>query len=381
MTEPLPEPPTEPLSGDPRTDSAGVCPAEVFDGASARRHGVMVRGDAAALIIDGPDAIAATVAWSAIERIDTWPDAILLGRSGRPGWRLKLPLDAPAAILDRLPRQPRFGRLIDRFGYFKSLACLALASSLIVAAVIKAPGWLAPHIPTAWENGMSDDAVGDLAENTCHTPASDAALASLVARLDRDAAAQHLPPVHVELLKLDLVNAVALPGGRVLVFDGLLHQIRSPDALAGVIGHEIGHVRLHHVMQAVLRQYGLSLLLGGYRSNVTSAMGQMTALRFTREAETDADSWSRARLAAANLSPLPTAGFLASLESENGGPQMGIAAYLDSHPDPFARALAFRAVFDPSRAYDQALDRNAWSAIVNACADDVKAKPWTPFFG
>ena len=204
-------------------------------------------------------------------------------------------------------------------------------------------------------------------------------MARLVALLDRDSAAQHLPPVHVELLKLDLVNAVALPGGRVLVFEGLLHQVRSPDALAGVIGHEIGHVRLHHVMQAVLRQYGISLLLGGYRSNVTNALGQMTALRFSRDAETEADAWSRMRLDSANVSPAPTAGFLASLEPETAEDQSGMAAYLASHPDPLARALPFRAAFDPARAYRPALDRNGFAAIVNACADDAKAKPWTPF--
>lgn len=365
---------TEPMTRD-------ITDAEFFDGASARRHAVQVRGDAAALMLGGADIPDATVAWSAIERIDTWPDAILLGRTDQSGWRLKLPLDTPPAILDRLPRQRRFGRLIDRFGYFKSLACCALVSSLVVAAAIKAPTWLAPHIPTAWENGMSDDAVGSLAQNTCHTPASDAALARIVAQLDRDAAAQHLPPVHVELLKLDLVNAVALPGGRVLVFDGLLQQIQSPDALAGVIGHEIGHVRLHHVMQAVLRQYGISLLLGGYRSNVTNAMGQMTALRFSRDAETEADTWSRARLDAANVSPVPTAGFLASLEGDSGYGQNSMAAFLASHPEPLARAVAFRAAFDPARNYHPALERKEFAAIVNACTDDVKAKPWSPFSG
>jgi Zn-dependent protease with chaperone function len=357
------------------------CAAELFDGVTASRHAVEVRADADALVLHGVDAAEASVVWSALVRIDNLPDAILLGRTDRPGWRLKLPPDAPSAILDHVARQSRFGRLIDRFGYLKSLACCALVSGMVVAAVFNASTWLAPHIPVAWENGMSDDAIGSLADNTCHTPASDAALAGLVAQLDRDAAAQHLPPVHLELLKLDQVNAVALPGGRVLVFDGLLHQISSPDALAGVIGHEIGHVRLHHVMQAVLRQYGISLVLGGYRSSVTNAMGQLTALRFTREAEADADAWSRARLDATNTSPLPTAGFLAALEPDTEDPQSGMAAFLASHPDPLARAISFRAAFDPARTYRPALDHRAFSAIVNACADDVKAKPWTPFQG
>jgi beta-barrel assembly-enhancing protease len=355
--------------------------AALFDGDSARRHAVLVRHDATGLALSGDGIADDAIAWPVLVLIDTLPDAVVLGRTDRPGWRLKLPPDAPPEIVARLPRPGRFGAWIDRIGFLPSLALCLVVSGLIVASVLNAPGWLAPRLPTAWENGVSDDSIGDLSANTCHTPTSDAALAGLVAQLDHDALAHHLPPVHVEVIKIDLVNAVALPGGRVLVFDGLLQRIGSPDALAGVLGHEIGHVRLHHVMQALLRQYGLSLMLGSLRSSVTNAMGQLTALRYSRVTEDEADAWSRDRLSEAGVSPVPTGEFLASLAQYDPYSRSGTSDFLASHPDPLERGMMFRASFLETRQYRPALDDKAYAAIVKACDDDPKVKPWRPMPG
>lgn len=42
-----------------------------------------------------------------------------------------------------------------------------------------------------------------------------------------------------------MVNAVTLPGGRIVIFSGLLKAATSPDEVAGALGHELGHVRHH----------------------------------------------------------------------------------------------------------------------------------------
>lgn len=355
--------------------------ATLFDGETAQSHAILVDEDPAGLVLSG-ETEAESIDWSRLALVAALPDAWMIRRTDRPGWRLKLPVDAPAAWIARLPRPPRFGGWIDRFGFWQSAAVCSIVSGLLVLAVVTAPGWLAPRIPATWGEGMSDDVVGDLSANVCHTPAADAALAALASKLDRDAAARHLPPVRIELLKWDEVNAVALPGGRVLVFDGLLHAVPSSDALAGVIGHEIGHVRLHHVMKAVLRQYGIAMLLGGYRSRMTNALGNLASLQFSREDEHEADEWSRKRLDEADISPLGTARFFVSLEGDDPAerPEAGrsFSAYLASHPEPSVRALAFRADFRETRSYRPAIDQRGFSALVNACADDTRAKPFNP---
>lgn len=364
------------MTGDTVT-MAGSVPVEIHDGIDARRHVAEATWGPEGLSLTG-EGLAECLAWSRLTWIDTLPEAILLGRTDRPDWRLRLALGAPADLLALLPQRPRFGRWIDRFGFGPSLACCAAISTLVAYVAINTPSWLGRRLPIAWETGLSDDRVEDLAANTCHTPASDAALAQLVARLDQNNGAGELPPIRIELIKLDVVNAVALPGGRVLVFDGLARRLRSPDTLAGVIGHEIGHVRQRHVMQAMLREFGISMVLSGFKTGVTNTLGRMTALRYSREAEAEADDFARARLARAGISPLPTAGFFTEIAEQSDSPQMGMAAYLNSHPDPVSRATAFGAAYRSNRRYRAALSEAQFEAIRTACAEDRRAQTWTP---
>ncbi|MEP6869696.1 MAG: M48 family metallopeptidase, partial [Novosphingobium sp.] len=351
-------------------DKAEPLRADMHDGLSARSHPVSVAWGAEGLLVAGED-IADRIEWDDLTWIDSLPEAILLGRAHRQGWRLRLGHDAPADLVARLPRRPRFGRWIDAFGFGKSLACCAAISSLVGLVVLNTPSWLGRKVPISWETGMSDDGVEDLSASTCHTPGSEAALAQLVGKLDRDNSDGHLPRVRVELIKLDYVNAVALPGGRVLVFDGLLKQVGSADALAGVIGHEIGHVRERHVMQAMLREFGISMILSGFRSGMTNTLGRMTALRYSREAEAEADDWARARLAEANISPIPIANFFVGTAEQDPYSQSAMAAYLNSHPDPVGRAKLFRAAYRSDLKYRPALNGGQFDAIRYACEDDT----------
>jgi Zn-dependent protease with chaperone function len=75
---------------------------------------------------------------------------------------------------------------------------------------------------------------------------------------------------------------VALPGGNVILFDGLVKQARSPDEVAGVLAHEIGHVREKHVMQALLRQMGLAVVLGGIDGNSGALVNNMLSMSYSR---------------------------------------------------------------------------------------------------
>ncbi|WP_341873239.1 M48 family metalloprotease [Sphingobium fuliginis] len=54
-----------------------------------------------------------------------------------------------------------------------------------------------------------------------------------------------------------------MAGGRIILFDGLVQQAKSADEVAGVLGHELGHVRHRDTMTGLIRQLGLSVVLGG----------------------------------------------------------------------------------------------------------------------
>ena len=367
------------------TDLADTAPARaseplaaiLYDGASARRHPVTAATETDGLAITGEDG-EERIAWPSLIWIDTLPEGLLLGRNDRPGWRLMLDADAPADLISRLPARPRYGRWVDKLGFGKSLVCFAAISALAGYVAVNTPGWLGRRVPMSWETGMSDDGLKDLAANTCHTKESDAALTQLVSALDPTRPDGDETPIRVELVKADIVNAVALPGGRVLVFDGLARSLRSPDALAGVIGHEIGHVRQRHVMQAMLREFGISMVLSGFKSGVTNTLGRMTALRYSREAETEADNWSRAQMAKAVISPVATAQFFEGAADQTREDSFAMAAYLNSHPDPSSRSEAFRAAFRRDQSYKPALSEAQFRSIRLACEDDPKVKALLP---
>jgi len=109
---------------------------------------------------------------------------------------------------------------------------------------------------------------------------------------------------------------MALPGSQVLLFDGLVQQAETPEELAAVLAHEIGHVRERHVMSALLRQFGLSILLSGANSGVVDNVFGFASLGYSRLAEREADAAGRRLLAQANISPLGAADFFDRLSTD-----------------------------------------------------------------
>lgn len=177
------------------------------------------------------------------------------------------------------------------------------------------------------------------------------------------------------VLDTDVVNAFALPGGHVFVTRGLLALANDEAELAGVLGHEIGHVTARHTAQrydrAQLGQLGAAvaqiggLLLGGYLGGEQGARlgaqagGQAGGLAagayvqgYSREQEFQADQLGIRYLAEAGYDPDAMASFLQALQAEeafrakaSGKPASAdpVGGWLASHPrtpDRVARAAA-----------------------------------------
>lgn len=108
----------------------------------------------------------------------------------------------------------------------------------------------------------------------------------------------------------DTVNALALPGGSIVVFQGLLNQAESPEELAGVIAHEIQHVLLRHSTRGILRNLAqnmiLTLLIGDVNAvmeGIVSLAGELETLGLSREMEAEADRKGMELILAANIDP------------------------------------------------------------------------------
>ncbi|MBK7866358.1 MAG: M48 family metalloprotease [Ignavibacteriales bacterium] len=145
----------------------------------------------------------------------------------------------------------------------------------------------------------------------------------------------------------DVLNAFALPGGKVYVYTGLLKYLDSEAALAGVIGHEIAHAERRHATQRMTTQYGtamlISLVLGQnpnqYVEIAANLFAGLSLLSNSRSAEDESDKFSIEYLKETRFYPGGVKFFFEKLRddgkvSAGGG---GLETFLSTHPDPIAR--------------------------------------------
>jgi predicted Zn-dependent protease len=135
------------------------------------------------------------------------------------------------------------------------------------------------------------------------------------------------------------VNAFATPGGYLYVYTGLLMAADNEAQLAGVWGHESGHVVARHSAQQMVNQMGLETVIGialGQNPNelaqVASALAEKGALlAYSREDETQADEYGARYASQAGYDPHGLIQFFEKLEKLEGQ-QPAFAKYLSDHP-------------------------------------------------
>jgi Zn-dependent protease with chaperone function len=159
-------------------------------------------------------------------------------------------------------------------------------------------------------------------------------------------------PFNFTLLNQPEVNAFALPGGPMFVFTGLVKAADNEAQLAGVMAHELAHVILRHGTNQASKANLLQLpaMLAGVIGG-GSMLGQLAQLgvglgansvllKFSRDAETQADAMGARIMSDAGYNPIEMARFFEKLEAGGGsrGPQ-----FLSDHPDPGNRVKAVEA--------------------------------------
>jgi len=152
------------------------------------------------------------------------------------------------------------------------------------------------------------------------------------------------------------INAFALPGGQVFITLGLYSKLGDEAELAGVLGHETGHVVERHVAQQIAQsKLGQSLVLGtgiaasGNRNGLatwalTDLANQMIQLKFSREDESQADQCGLQYMTDAGYDPRGMIDVMKVLEGISTGG--GRPEFLQTHPDPGNRAEAIQKWMD-----------------------------------
>jgi hypothetical protein len=165
------------------------------------------------------------------------------------------------------------------------------------------------------------------------------------------------------VLNVDEINAFALPGGPMFLYTGLLKALDNEGQLAGVMGHEMSHVILRHGTHEATKANGIQLAVGGLAgllggSDSTAAKlaqaglgfgANSVILKFSRDAESEADALGSHLMSEAGYDPVQMAKFFEKLAANGKQPPQ----LLSDHPNPGNRETAIVAEMKtlPGRQY------------------------------
>ena len=198
------------------------------------------------------------------------------------------------------------------------------------------------RIPVEWEQKLGESAYRDfvMQQTVLKEGPAVAAVNEITQRLTEQIS-DNPYKFEISVVKSDVVNAFALPGGYVVVLTGLLQKAESGEEVAGVLSHELNHVLQRHGLDRMVKQIGLigiMTIVFGDQQGLIGLMKQvgveLLTLKFGRAQETEADVTGLRLLHRAKIDPTGMVTFFQRLsEKENGRVE-----WLSTHPMSAGRA-------------------------------------------
>ena len=198
------------------------------------------------------------------------------------------------------------------------------------------------RIPVEWEQKIGESAYRDflMQQTLLKEGPAVAAIDEITQRLTAQIP-DNPYKFEISVVKSDVVNAFALPGGYVVVLTGLLQKAESGEEVAGVLSHEMNHVLQRHGLDRIVKQIGvigIMTIVFGDQQGLIGVMKQvgveLLTLKFGRAQETEADVTGLRLLHRAKIDPTGMVTFFQRLsEKENGRVE-----WLSTHPMSAGRA-------------------------------------------
>jgi Zn-dependent protease with chaperone function len=230
---------------------------------------------------------------------------------------------------------------------------------------------LAPYVPFAFEKRIGDMADGQIRTliggKECTGAAGQAAFKEMVEKLR--VAGELEIPLEAHVMSSTMANAFALPGGRIYLLDGLLQKARSPDEIAGILAHELGHVHHRDGMRRMIQTGGTSFLFGLLFGDVTGAGAvifisrSMLDASYSRDAERSADAFAIETMQKLGRSPVPAGALLFRVTGAQAGKDISI---LSSHPLTEDRLETMKKADRPAKGAEL-LTAAQWTALKDIC--------------
>ena len=181
---------------------------------------------------------------------------------------------------------------------------------------------------------------------------------------DRLARAMDIPrdrSTRVVIVQSKIKNAAAVPGGRMMMFQGLINLAENGDQIAAVLAHELGHVKhrdpLRQTVQASANGILIGLIVGDITGGAALSIAAEQALNatYSQDAELRADAESRQAMETLGADPAHLGGILSLLTKDNGGKAPGWMQIFATHPElkdrftgePNPNQTAFQVISEP----------------------------------
>ncbi len=330
------------------------------------------------------------------EVIDRWPEAdcyllhsrmmeLRIGNRRKPAGA-RLGVSGIADMRSALGVLPALAKAQRRERWTQArilvLATAALAS-VVVAYLFGIPllaDRLVAYVPPGWETKIGDTAAVQierqltggkgyvLCDPDPQSPAN-RAIAGFVARVFDGLDSPFVP--NVTVVRSDVPNAFALPGGRAFYLSALIQATRTPDEFAGVLAHELGHVYYRHGMQTLIASSTTGLLVGFVLGDMTGlsvagAVGSsLIDNRFSRQDEAQADRFAAETAARLGFSPQGLVDLLERVARDDSFSRA--LALFSNHPLTDQRRAALEALGLSSAPTGPAFTDAQWQAIRDMC--------------
>lgn len=347
------------------------------DGRTAASHEVRVHLGPDGLLF-GPEKAPASNHWSYDDLRAVKP----MGKSG-PAWLsyrgdddARLIVGSSEFATGLIARAPQVGTAA---GYRRTAAIaglcaagIAIVIGLVWVLMSAAPATIAAAVPQSWWATAGENIERSLVKNAkqCHGREGKEALARLSYRFSGDVEANT-----VRVYDMKIVNAFAMAGGRVVLSKELIRKAKTPEEVAGVLAHELGHVKAKHPETQLVRVVGLQLIMsalwGGSGVGDLLAQGgaMLSILSYTRDAEREADDIAIDLMSKAKIDPRGLARFFESLggvaKSEAGKRLERWGSMMSTHPGMSERIEKLRKL--ETGETTPAMSDEDWQALRAIC--------------
>jgi Zn-dependent protease with chaperone function len=262
------------------------------------------------------------------------PDVIRAFRAAAPG-HLSLPLEQAAERVRQVRHRRRVAWSFAGGAIVVLILGLWFGSDVLVGLAVD-------RIPVEWEQKLGESAYRDFLaqQQILHDGPAVKAVEEITHRLS-DQIPNNPYKFEVTVVKNDVVNAFALPGGYIVVFTGLIKKAESGEEVAGVLSHEVNHVLQRHGLERIVKSAGLlavvAIVVGDQQGLIGLAKQvgvELLTLKFGRVQETEADLTGLRLLYRAKIDPAGMIAFFERLSEKDEGR----VEWLSTHPMSAGRA-------------------------------------------